>query len=630
LPASTLVVVVTLVAAQFMVDPISRGFIGRSALAASGFVANIVFWTRGGYSHLTLPEPLLHFWSLAVEEQFYLFWPVIMLIIARAGRQFRRVAIGFALVAGGVSLALCIALTPGRQPWTFYWLPARAWELLAGALMAVAGPSLVRARPALRGALGWLGLGGIVWCLFAFVDPAEGFPGYRALLPVAATWLVVLGGTAAPLGPGRLLSLPPLQWIGKRSYAIYLWHYPILVLVAAKWGPLSGAARGALLAGSVVAGAASFALLEDPVRRSGWLALRPRRSLLLGLSLAATGLAGAVVLLQVTPTTFNTGTVSAAPTLVTKPTIRGSTGAPGGGSGPGSTQAAPSTLPAPAQTNAQALVDLATANAATLEAAAQNQVAPSNLTPSLKMAYVNTPQPYHDGCMLSNGDTTLKPCEYGKLDATRTVVLFGDSHAAQWFPAFLNAANAQGWKLVVMVKKHCPAGDLPMPGSGLTAECSTWRHGVIERLKQLKPELVVMSEVTYSSTTMYAAVQGLDATMNALSGVATRLMFLGDTPAPIHDIPSCVSNHLRRISYCAASRAQAIDAARLAAQAAVAKKYQADFVTTDDWLCASRLCPVVIGNVLMYRDSSHLSVEGSKLMTPYVEALLAPYAAVSG
>ena len=634
LPASTVVLVATVIASRVMLDPLTRGFVGRSAVAASAFGANLLFWTRGGYSHLSLPEPLLHYWSLAVEEQFYLVWPLVLFGLARLRGNFRRLVTVVAVPVAIASLIACIAVTPQRQSFAFYWLPTRAWELLVGALLAVAPVGLMRAYPILRGVLAWIGLMVIVVAAFGFDDPQAGFPGSLALIPVLATAAVIVGGVDNDAGPQRVLSLPPLQWVGKRSYATYLWHFPLLVLADAKWGPLHWGVRLALLAGAVAVAAVSFRYLEDPVRRSPWMSLRPRRSVLVGAGLVVTGLlvSGAVL---AGGSSVATGGESAAPTVAVETVapaadvpadtaasdtaVSGSPGSdPVGDSGAtvGATQNG---------RNPEALERLASANADELAAAVRTKLVPSNLTPSLSAVYADKSIVYSDGCLLGNGDTEPGECSYGAKASPRIVVLFGDSHAAQWFPAFETLAEQQGWRLVVLAKKHCPAGDVDQPATGYTGQCSRWREKVYARLAELKPTLVVMSSLWYQGVSFSKYRQGWERTFAAVKAHAQHVVYLADTPIRRSDVPSCVAAHPRSVNQCTVTRRSAINPTRLKADQAATRNQGVDHIFPDDWLCDPTRCAVIIGNVLLYRDQTHLTVAAARYLTPYVAAMLQPY-----
>ncbi len=675
LPMSMLVVAVTIVGARVMVDPLTQGFIDRAGLAGIGFVANILFWSRGGYSHLAVPDPLVHFWSLAVEEQFYLVWPLLLWLLARSKLPFVRILAVAIAILGLASLAACVVLTSTRQTFAFYWLPTRAWELLTGAGLVVARPLLAPLPNVVRSLLAWVGLSAIVVCMVTFGDPEAGFPGWNATLPVLGTAFVLIGALQRGANPGRLLAGPMFVWVGKRSYSLYLWHLPILVLAAAKWGPLAVTQRIAAVAVAVGAATITFAVIENPVRRSPWLAARPRRSLAMGTSLAVVAAAVVFVTMQ-TRSSANTGVLAAAPILVTAPTSAAasdpagspapttrpssvpSVDASASTTQPGTTQtsaAQPSTTQTSAATNAtnaptttsvtaieasppttasigtslappttDALATLAALNRPTLDAAVRNQVVPANLTPAIGAAYRDKPVIYADGCILGDNSSTPGQCVFGVPNAAVTVVLFGDSHAAQWFSAMNAAALHNGWRLVVLTKMGCPTADVGVTNVVRRPECGPWRTNAIARIAALHPDLVVLSAYRYKGSNDTTWRAGLDRTLGALRPDATRVLVLGDTPTPSGDVPSCVAGHARSLDACVTTRTAAIRPGRLRAEASVAAAHNADFVSTDDWLCTDASCPVVIGDVLVYRDDSHLTDTAATFLTPYVEAMIRP------
>jgi hypothetical protein len=200
------------------------------------------------------------------------------------------------------------------------------------------------------------------------------------------------------------------------------------------------------------------------------------------------------------------------------------------------------------------------------------------------------------------------------------IVLFGDSHAAQWFPAFEAASRANGWKLVVMTKMACPAGDIVILRAGQTEDCKVWRANVVALLKQLHPALLVMASYRYRGSEPPDWKVGLDATVSTMRPLTDRLLILGDTPTPRGDVPSCVAAHLNSLQQCNRAKAEAVKPPWLAVDAAIAKKYDGESVTVGDWLCGTSTCPVVVGNVLMYRDETHLTDAGAALMAPYIAA----------
>ena len=245
LPASCLVIVATLIGGYYTLSPLAQQDLAHDALAAATFVVNIVFAHRQS-DYLTAqaaPSPLLNYWSLALEEQFYLIWPVLIVLVAAGRRHVRAMIGGLVAVIWPISLVACIYLTVHSQPWAFFSLPTRAWELLTGAALALGAARVARLPGALRAVVGWAGLAGVVIAGVMFSDTTE-FPGVAAMLPVLATAAIVAAGTTLLTGPASILRWSPLQWVGRRSYAIYLWHWPALVLVDAKWGPLRPWQRG--------------------------------------------------------------------------------------------------------------------------------------------------------------------------------------------------------------------------------------------------------------------------------------------------------------------------------------------------------------------------------------------------
>jgi len=637
LPASGLVLVATLLASRFLLDGLSQGELARDAVAGAAFVANIRFYAVGT-DYLTSqlpPSPLLHFWSLAVEEQFYFVWPAMLMVLVRVMRISRR-TLGIVMAAMWlVSLVVCIRFTSNDQPWAFFMLPARAWELLTGAGLAFMGGAVLRVPKHQRALLGWIGL--LVVVVAALVlDGSMAFPGWLAAVPVLATALIINAGGAAA-GPLRVLRATPLQWVGARSYAIYLWHFPLLIMVERKWGPLSVPVRVLLLALAVLLAAVSYHLVENPVRHSPRLSASPARSLAMGGWVALAGVGCALLLLN-NPPRLDAGVDAVAPTIATVapsvPTSPAPTSVAPGSSLPvassvlDTTTTAVSTPTADAShDNPPALAALIAANESTLADAAQTTKVPSNLSPSLNKARNDLPPIYRNGCILDVGVNTPKTCLYGDLNGNRTIVLFGDSHAAQWMPALHQVAAANGWRLVVHVKKACPTADIPTDKDRNRTDCAVWREDVLQQMGQLRPDLVVMSAYRYKQVGAAAGrdpdtvwQEGLDLTLSKLRPSVGKVLLLGDSATPSADVPSCLASNVSSVQQCMSSRDAAVRPGRLAVERSLAAKYDASFIPTSDWMCTNTSCPPVVGNVLMYRDNSHITATASAFLAPYVEA----------
>ena len=302
LPMSILVTLVTVVAGLFMLEPGKVRDLSAVGLGALGFCTNIVlfFRTSDYLSGVTAPSSLRHFWSLAVEEQFYLLWPLVVFAALKYGKaNWKKWLIGAGALAGVASLVTSILITKGH-PGAGYYLPySRFWEISAGALLALAGSRVDKIPNLARAVGGWIGLVAIITSAVIFSESTV-FPGYAALLPVVATVFVLVAGSAK-FGPVSLLSLEPMQSLGARSYSLYLWHWPLLVLIEARFGTPSAWGKAWIVVAALVLSAISYRAIEQPVRHNTWLSANSVRSLgAAGLALSLS-FSAVVVLFAVAP-----------------------------------------------------------------------------------------------------------------------------------------------------------------------------------------------------------------------------------------------------------------------------------------------------------------------------------------
>lgn len=273
LPALAVVLLATAVAAWAIMLPNEFRATGKSVVATALFLSNVYFWQTSGYfADAAELKPLLHTWSLAVEEQFYVFFPLMLMVVARFMR--RRFVLWIALMMAA-SFLLCVVMTPRQPTAAFFLLPTRIWELGLGALIAAGGVPALGDRPRARDALALAGVGLIAFGVLTLTE-ADPFPGWNALYPVLGAGLVIAYG--AGTRAGRLLSTAPLVYVGKISYSLYLWHWPVIVFYRmTRSGPFGALDIAVVLALSWLLADLSYRFVEQPFRsRDFRLAPAPR------------------------------------------------------------------------------------------------------------------------------------------------------------------------------------------------------------------------------------------------------------------------------------------------------------------------------------------------------------------
>ncbi len=629
LPSAVLVILVTVVASVAVLGPLEATAVAKDAVACALYVGNYRFALQAtNYLSAQGPvSPLQNYWSLGVEEQFYLVWPALLLAAAFIGRargrhrrsssdSARWAAVTVLAVLGALSFWMCVSLTHSDQPWAFFSLPTRAWELAVGGLVALAVPRAQRAPVWVLWTIGWTGLGAVAWSLVAF-GPQTLFPGPAALVPVAGTGAALVAGTRQlTAGPAHLLGLAPLQPIGAVAYTWYLWHWPMLVLAPSVLGHRLGLADNvAVCLFSLVPAALTTLLLEQPARRSPWLSARAGRSLVIGGGLSLAAALAAVAVVAELPPPVGSGHVAAARLVTTHPTASRSTSA---------TPPAVATADSlDAQVNRQVYESLA------------NPHVPANLTPSLADAAADAPVPEADGCFDGFTETSVNTCLYGDTTSSHTVVLFGDSHALQWFPAIDNLAKQQHDALVVMAKATCPPIDITIfnPDLGHTyTECNEWRASELQRMTALRPTVVILGfsreygipddHVVVDSP---AWLSGLSQMINTVKqDTGGRVVLIGDDPYPQQNLPDCLSEHLTFTPDCSIPKHYPFyNPSGITQEKAVAASTGAGYVDTDSWFCIATNCTVIVANVLVYRDDNHITATYANWLTPVIGANLA-------
>jgi peptidoglycan/LPS O-acetylase OafA/YrhL len=618
LPAAALVLLVTVGVSAVLLPPLRVPDVGADASAAALYVANIHFALQAtDYLQSELaPSPLLHYWSLGVEEQFYLCWPALVLLVGRGAGFARRIGLT-AVAVSLLSFAGSVWLTVESAPWAFFSLPTRAWELGIGAILAAAGARLAAVPERLAALLGWLGLG-LILVSSAAIDHRTPFPGTAAVLPALGSALVIAGGArASRLGPGRLLAAPAPRFVGRISYSLYLWHWPILVLPAGAGLPLPFWLRALLLLAAVALAGATQRWVEDPLRRGRFVGVHPARNLAAAafLSLA----------------------VAASAAIVGRAAIQSLAGA----------NAAHAANPAGAsesQAELDAILDGAQHRSPDRSAPPEtlDRPVPPGLRPSLVEARDAVPRPYADGCHLEEQGERSPACVYGDPGAKATVVLFGDCHALNWWDAALHLARERGWRLISLTKAACAPADVRPWYATLKrayTECTAWRESSLARIAAERPALVILASSRFRDLVstdgahlagpdeLAAWAPGFIRTIRRIQQVpGVRVVLMGDTPISRFDVPVCLSANQDSVLACATPHVEAVDTDWREALAGAARASGATFIDPEPWVCPSRPCPAVIGDFLVFRDRHHLSPPFSVALARRLAQALPPLA----
>jgi peptidoglycan/LPS O-acetylase OafA/YrhL len=621
LPAAIVAIVVTLGAAALIVAPLDLAPVALDATFSALFVSNLHFAARASdYFASTTPSPFLHYWSLAVEEQFYLLWPITMVLAARLHRV--RLAIWVILVS---SLLLSLMLTAQNGPWSFYSLPTRAWELALGAALAYHGPRLEGVPQRLSAVLGWVGL--LLLAVSAVsLSASTPYPGSAALLPTVGAALLVFAGTRRG-GPGVVLSVPPLRALGRVSYSVYLYHWPLLTLGAVADVGMSAPARWSLVVLSVIVGAVSWRLIEDPLRRVRITSTSARplawaTAAVVVVALGGLGVAGwsqsalidrgaALVATDTMPTAAPaTSTAASLDAFVGQMADAERIGPVGRGderpSVPSTIDAAPpATLAPPAVKPAQ-----------------------RELRPRLVDVRGDGDGLNERGCGLSLAGARPPVCVLGDPNGAFTVALVGDSHAAHWFPALELIARERHWRLVPLTKDSCIFLDMRIVSIHLDREyvdCARWRAAVVGLLQEVKPDLVVVSSSRWVHPVLSvdaSVARQVDAMARLLSMLPGRLVVLADTPILALDVPACLSRLPMRPDQCATSVGYGLSA-QLLRDAPAAERSGALLVDPGPWLCGPTVCPPIIDSTIVYRDDHHLTATFARALAPLLDVALA-------
>lgn len=609
LPAALLVLAVTLVLSRLLAPATLWKDTALGAVAAALYVEN---WRLAGQAVDYLaaenaPTPVQHYWSLSVEEQFYLVWPVLVLACVLLARCLRRPLVPVLAVALGLVVAVSLAwsvLATAADPASAYFVtPTRVWELGVGALVAVALAAARRPRSeeeprggssALRAASAWCGFAAIAWAGWTYTDGTP-FPGSAALVPVLGTALVVGASATGPGSPTALLSWRPVQWLGDVSYSVYLWHWPVIVLLGHVSGDRGVLDAAAALAVTLVLAGLTKRHVEDRFRG------HPRGVPLWRPYVAAATAMAVVVGLGLAQTTEVERRQETAREQV-RAALAGEDPCFGAGALDPRRDCGP--------------------------------VEGDTVVPDPTQAAEDRSDAYADDCWVDrpfDDDTT---CTYGDPDADVSIALVGNSHAGHWLPALQAVARERGWRITTFLASQCFPTDatLQLETEEFRRNCLRWGRDVRRATSGDAFDLVVVSARTGrrplgadSASEAYPGwYDGYRSYVRDWIDAGTRLLVVRDTPFPqrtVDDLPACVAAHLDDLDACAGDRDAWLDPDPLADAVRDADAPTASVADLTDLFCDAT-CRPVIGGALAYFDSSHVSATYSRTLAPYLEPYL--------
>lgn len=598
LPLASVVLVTTLIVGLWLLAPLSRSNLLYDARAAALYFANWRFANQAtAYSDAQVTDSLLlHYWSLSVEEQFYVVWPVLVVaVVWFVGRRRRRElfvpALGAVLsVVVAASLLASVTITAQRGPEAYYLSHTRFWEMGIGAGLALLLPRMTKLPRWAAEAGGIVGLGMILVAATTY-SALTAFPGWTALLPVAGTSLMIATAAHQDTFIARALRSGPLPYVGRISYGWYLWHWPVIGIALllnvrqdSPW-PTSVAVTAAIGCSFLLA-AVSHVVVENPLRHAAWLTSSRRRSYVLG------------------------GVATAAPVVVVVMFLGfGDTGdrTPVVASGPDPSDAAVSLTMSPKEASDDDIT-----------------VGPA-------------------GCHTGQRDPVPNmDCIVGDPTGDTTVVLVGDSHARHWLPALDRAATERGWRVISLTKSACTPIAVGTWSYNLEreyTECADWRAAVFDELAEdgdIDLTVVARSydytrhvldddgQRTSGDEVYDLWSQGAATTFENLLVASDTVLVLRDTPWASDDVPTCFSTSPTDSGQCALSLDEhgGLDDALVNAEQRVAPQGVV-FADPTPLVCPDDPCPMVTTDGLIkYSDRHHLTQAFSRKLGPDFGAML--------
>ncbi|MFQ4147196.1 acyltransferase family protein [Arthrobacter sp. LAPM80] len=584
LPLIALTLLATLVAARVFLPETRWGSIFGQTWASLFYYQNWFLASESVDYYATqhsVASPLQHFWSLSIQGQIFILWPLIFALAAFLVHRYRLRVRGLLIMMFGAiflgSLTFSIITTANSQAFAYFDTRTRLWEFALGSLLALLLPYFKFNR-ATRIILGWLGVVAMLSCGI-ILQVGQQFPGYMALWPtLAAACVIVAGSTDSKSGADRFLSWPPLVKLGDSSYALYLFHWPMLVvyLVASgreSAGPVSGLI---IIASSIAAALLATKYIDAPLRRNKWIAQKSRRAVI-------------VILVCIS--------VVAAPLFAWQGKMNADAAA----------------------ANSQAAKN--NPGAAALLPGFVDDAAKDAVLLPLKTALPDDWPKFIGGDCHLDGQELLNLCNNGITDGSKSIVILGSSHAHVLNTPILEIAAKNHWNVTSLTKGYCPLGE--DVSAGISESCAAFNVATLAQVLEMKPDVVV---TTSTRTNVLGEVtEQLDQswidTAERLNRAGIKVVALRDTPRMPQVVPDCLEVSPTDFVGCGAKKADLYS--EVSPTDAIATSLpDTKFLDLTDYFCDATVCPAVIGNVIVYKDDNHVTRTYMHTMTPIFEEAL--------
>jgi len=622
LPASLTVLGLTEIFVWLLAPQALQERFFRDIGAASVYVANWVF-AFDSVDYLAAdnsPSVVQHFWSLGVEEQLYLVWPVLLILAYRLLKP--RLAspvlsVGLVLSAIAVASLIYSAWTVfDNNPIGYFSTFSRAFEFAAGGLLALAVTfrDFKIANAAVATVMSWAGWLGLAVFFFLF-EAQLGFPGLWALVPTVLTLLIIASGDpGGRLSAQKILHLKPFQFLGDASYSIYLWHWPLLVFAGFYFSALSWEQLLAIFALTLVLSWLSMRFIENPFRFGTLKSRLSPKATFAGV--------GATMLVLVASTQGASAAVSQRIELERA-----------------NSQALEQELnsriseePKDSPTTEKVWDQISCMGPAFLVEEECGGFTWDEAIPAVGVGEETA----HDvepierfgsdkGCLAWGDDYRLIRCTFGVSGGTK-IALIGDSHAYHWLPAFARMAELEGLELHLLARAGCPANEVPRAANGDHVRgCFDWIDEMTVWLSsQSDFETLVIANFSGSKfeaagdiwEPQLEAQKGYLEAWAAMSSGSAEIVVLRDTPFIGQETWDCVVNRAPEINECSVSREEVLRVVDNSAEAAATEGFRVLDMT--DYFCTELECPMAVGGVRVYRDSNHMSGTYNLLLTPYL------------